>query len=81
MVTRDVLMAVAARWQLSWEGSVQEVEALKAVWSPLHTCRDGVPDLDIVWQHLTGAHALLPTAILQYAHWLLSVDTTCIFRI
>ncbi len=81
VVTRDVLVTVAARWQLSWEGSVQEVEALKAVWSLLHTCRDGVPDLDIIWQHLTRAQALLPTAILQCANWLLSVDTTYIFRI
>ena len=69
-------MAVAARWQLSWEGSVQEVEALKAVWSLLHTCCDGVPDLDIIWQHFTSAQALLPTAVLQYAHWLLSVECT-----
>ncbi len=68
MVTRGVLMAVATGWQLSWKGSVQEVQALKAVWSLLHTCRDGVPDLDIIWQHFTGAQALLPTAILQYAH-------------
>ena len=69
-------MAVAARWQLSWEGSVQKVQALEAVWSLLHTCCDNVPDLDIIRQHFTGAHALLPTAILQYTHWLLSVDTT-----
>ena len=78
VLTRDVLMAVAARWQLSWEGAVQEVQALKAVWILLHTCRDGVPDLDILWQHFTGTKALLPAAILQYAHWLLSLDcTTC----
>ncbi len=74
-------MAVAARWQLSWESSIQEVEVLKAVWSPLHTCRDDVPDLDIIWQHFTGAQALLPTAILQYAHRLLSVDTTYILNV
>ena len=80
-LTRDVLMAFAARWQLSWEGSIQEVEALQAVWSLLHTCRDDVPDLDIIWQHFTGAQALLPTAILQYAHRLLSVDTTYILNV
>lgn len=65
MLTRDVCMAVAARWQLSWKGSVQEIQPLKAVWSLLNTCRDGVPDLDIIWQHFTGAQALLPAAILQ----------------
>ena len=78
VLTRDVLMAVAARWQISWEGSVQEVQALKAGRSLLHTCRDDVPDLDIIWQHFTGAQALLPAAILQYAHWRLSAEcTTC----
>jgi hypothetical protein len=78
VLTRDVCMAVAARWQLSWKSSVQEVQPLKAVWILLHTCRDGVPDLDIIWKHFTSAKALLPTAILQYAYWLLSVKwTTC----